>query len=204
MKWTRTSFGLVAERTGGPSAEFLVAIIGGAGASPNLLDAADAWAAALPFGAFVVFEAEGDIPIRITRSLAGLPIPSGRQLLVGIGKGGGLCIDRAVEVPAACTGVLVYDPPAALATAAAALDRRVKVRLVGLGSDDPDRERLPGLLVQRLRSLGIDARATQLRERRLVGPAVRIGTAYLAELSAAALDPPKPFYRPSTAVKLGD
>jgi hypothetical protein len=188
MKWTRTGFGLIAERAEATPAELLVAILGGDDAPANLLEVAGEWAAALPFGAFVVFETLTDSAARIARSLAHVRVAQGRVLLVGMGQSGGVCINLVFRGRTSLVGMLVYDPPAASIALVASLDRSVKVRLVGLGSDDPRHELLPGILVRRLRLLGIDARATQLLEREFSRPAIRIGLAYLTELSAAALE----------------
>lgn len=189
MKWSKTDSGWAGE-PGDTPAELLVAVLGGAGSPPgDLRDVAADWARSLPSGAFLIFEILTDIEARLAAALVRLGLPPRRLILVGIGDGGTVCLKIAFQAAPIGVGVLVYNPPPDLIPAATRTNPMAKVRLIGLSSDASFHDELLGALVRRLRSLGIDARATEMAEPGMTRPAIRLGAAYLAELSACALDP---------------
>ena len=199
MKWSRTESGWAGE-PGETPAELLVAVLGGAG-SPlgDLRDVAADWARSLPTGAFMIFEILTDIEARLAAALARLGLPARRLILVGIGDSGTVCLKIAFQAATIGVGVLVYNPLPDLVPAAARVNPMARVRLIGLGSDASFHDELLAALVRRLRSLGIDARATEMAEPGMTRPAIRLGAAYLAELSASALDPLRAFPGPEAA-----
>ena len=200
MKWSKTDSGWTGERGDGVPAELLVAVLGGP-QSPagDLREVAADWAQSLPSGVFVIFEILTDIEARLAAALASLGLPTRRLILVGIGDGGTVCLKVAFEAAPIGIGVLVYNPQPDLPLAAAPVNPMAKVRLIGPTSGSSFHDELLGALVRRLRCLGIDARATELAEHGLTRSAIRLGAAYLAELSASALDPARTLPGPEAA-----
>jgi hypothetical protein len=188
MEWSKADVGWIGERIDGPSPELLVAVLASPQASPlDLRTIAADWARSLPSSAFVVFEILTDIGTRLAAALSRLGLPASRLLLVGIGDGGTVCLNIAFQAAPISIGVLIYDPQPHLLTPPASVNPKAKVRLVGFRRDDPMSYDLLGALVRRLRALSIDAQAAELAEPGLTQPAVRLGGAYLTELSASAL-----------------
>ena len=200
MHWRKTNVGWMSERAGETSAELLVAILADQDSPPAaLFDVATAWAQAFPLSALVILEGLEHIEAHLTEALARVRLPPRRLLLVGLGEGGRIGLSLALEAAPRCAGVLVYDALPDLPVSAGPRSRGVKVRLIGHEAEDPRHDGRLGDLVRRLGGLGIDARATQLLEPGLTPSAIRLGAAYLAELSASALDLPLSSPGPGTA-----
>jgi pimeloyl-ACP methyl ester carboxylesterase len=190
----------MSERAAETPADLLVAILPDQDSPPAaLFDVAAAWAQAFPLSVLVIFEELENIEAHLTEVLAQVGLPPRRLLLVGLGEGGRIGLPLALEAAPRCAGVLVYDALPDLPVSADLRSRGVKIRLIGRKAEDPRHDDRLGDVVRRLAGLGIDTRATQLLEPGLTPSAIRLGAAYLAELSASALDLPLSSPGPGTA-----
>ena len=90
--------------------------------------------------------------------------------------------------PLGCAGVLAYDALPALNDVVPGRSR-TKIRLIASERDAAGRGGGLGDAVRALNGAGADARATLLHDAGLTPSAIGLGSAYLAELSASALDP---------------
>jgi hypothetical protein len=188
MRWRKTQDDWKIRQTGEAPAELLVAILTDCGPSARALaDTASAWTNLFPRSDFVVFDRHDNLGVRISNALAMARLPPDRLLLVGAGRGARLALSFGLNATPPCAGVLAYDALPEVPAAVPPANRRVKIRIVGHVFDDPGRDHRLGDAVRALGDLGIDARATQLIDCGLTPAAIRLGTAYLAELSATAL-----------------
>jgi hypothetical protein len=182
------------ERPGGtPETELLVAIL--IGHSKPCLDwhaAAAAWSLSLPRAAFVIAE-HAPSPAMLEAFVSGALLRFGlrpsRLLLVGLGDGAKVGFSVTLQSPRPiCASLLAYGAVPDLDVDPPLSGRQTKIRLIGHISDtNPDDQQF-ARAVRRLCSLGVDVRGTLLTDLGLTTSSIRLGAAYLGELSASALD----------------
>jgi pimeloyl-ACP methyl ester carboxylesterase len=187
MIWRKTPTGWLGDHE--KPSELLVAVLPDQGVDAIALrDVAAAWSISMSRTAFVIFERLDAVETELAATLVQVGLCPNRLLLVGFGSGGQIGLSLALNSAQSCAGLLAYDVPPAWVPDATPIVHNMKIRLVGhrngaLGGGLGD-------IIRRLVVMGIDARATQLPEPGLTPSAIRIGAAYLADLSASALHRP--------------
>jgi hypothetical protein len=184
MTWPRTDIEW-RSTPAGQKPVLLVAILTGGNSPPaGLWDAAAGWARLFPLSTVVIFKWHDDIEARLNSVLAEVRLPPERLLLVGFGEGARISLSLALGGALPCAGVLIYDGLPDVPPAAIAVNPRVRVRIIGHTFGDPRHDDRLGAVVRQLADMGVDVRATQLADLGLTPAAIRLGAAYLAELSA--------------------
>lgn len=183
MIWRETKVGWLAE--GEPSTELLVVLLpDGDGAATDLRDVAATWSTSLPNTAFLVLDRLEDADRSVASTLDWVGLSRSRLLLVGFGAGGRHALSLAETAEDGCAGVLAYGIPLESAAGPTPVGH-IRLRLIGDRTADPDESF--SAVICGLVALGVDARGMQLSGPGLTRPAIRLGAAYLAELSASAL-----------------
>ncbi len=196
MLWRKTEFGCAGERDGAAPAELLVAVLLDADRPGALVrDAVAAWAPSLPSARFLLFNrwpSAGLVENVLPDALASAGLPPSRLLLVGLrGRAtAGLSAVLGTAHPP-CAGMLAYDGLPVRAGQLSPAARQVKVRLIGWRGEGSGDEDLFAQAIRDLGAAGVDVRGTWMVEAGLTPAAIRLGAAYLGELSASALAAPR-------------
>lgn len=193
--WQKTRLGWIGGRKKGQRPELLVLILADRETpSAVLRGVAVAWAATLAPTLFVVFDRSVDrssIEPFLTTALETAELPASRLLLVGVRDGGTLGLSIALRSGhPGFAGLLAYDPILAETTVSARQAWRPRIRLVGREGEGRVTADLFARTISDLSRLQLDVRGTLLPEPGWTPAAIRIGAAYLAELSASALGVP--------------
>jgi hypothetical protein len=184
MIWRQTDVGWLGESE--QHAKLLVALLPDqAGEAAKLRDVAALWAAPLPNAAFMVFERLDDLDVSLAATLDLVGLRPCRLLLVGFGRGAEIGLSVAFKSAECCAGVVAYVASPASIARLTPDSRETKIRLIGDKEGEPG-ERLSDA-IHHMVALGIDARGIELSGDGLTRAAIRLGGAYLTELSASAL-----------------
>jgi len=195
MAWRETEIGWFDDADGTTSAELLVAVLPDKGTPAAIVrKAATIWAHSLPTASFVIFDhslTRAVVETLLHQALAYTNLPPSRLLLVGLTDGATVGFSIVIGAShRACAGMVAYDakpfPLVDLSTVA----RHTKLRLIGCMGQEADEEQF-AQTIRDLGRLGADIRGTLLLEPGLTPSAIRLGAAYLGELSASALDLPR-------------
>jgi hypothetical protein len=208
MQWRKTEFGCAGERDGAAPAELLVAVLLDADMPGALVrDAVAAWAPSLPTARFLLFNRcppAGLIEAVLLDALASADLPPSRLLLVGLRGTATVGLSVVLgAVPPPCAGMLAYDGLPVRTGQLSPAARQIKIRLIGWQGEGRGDEDLFAQTIHDLGAAGIDVRGTWMIGTGLTPAAIRLGAAYLGELSASALVIPRAARRPRAEVPDG-